>query len=228
MADDKIILTYSLPQNIFYNLKIAINNDNNFQKLKAIDNSSTQDSIIGLSPSNTYCFRITSFDPCNSNTISSNVVCSIKLDLDVQNNQNLLSWTTVGNNISNFSIERDNQQFAQLIAGQSNYTDQNLICNIENCYQVRVNYSDGGVSSTELLCGTSFSTDTPSGIDDLTVSVVTNDEIRVNWLDPANFVPAKYLTFQSVDRGSFEFLDSIQSTNFNSIVVSPYSDLTDG
>jgi len=221
MAGNKIIFTYSLPQSIFYNLEIAINNDNNFQKLKSIDNSSTQDSIIGLSPSNTYCFRITSFDPCNSNTISSNVVCSIELDLDVQNNQNLLNWTSLGNNISNFLIERDNQQIAQLIAGQSNYADQNLICNIENCYQVRVNYSDGGVSFTELLCGTSFSTDTPSSIDDLTVSVVAIDEIRLNWLDPTNFIPVKYLTFQSVDRGSFEFLDSLQSTNFNNSGVSP-------
>jgi len=221
MAEDKILLSYSLPQNIFYNLEITINNNNNFQKLKAIDNSSTQDSIIGLNPSITYCFRITSFDPCNSNTISSNVVCSIEFDLDLQNNQNLLSWTTLGNNISDFSIERDNQQVAQLIAGQSNYTDQNLICNIENCYLVRVNYSDGGVSSTELLCGTSFSTDTPDSIDDLSVSVVANDEIRLSWLDPVNFVPAKYLTFQSIDKGSFKFLDSLQSTNFNNTGVSP-------
>ncbi len=221
VADDNIELTYSLPQSIFYNLEIAINNDNNFQKLKAIDNSSTLDSIIGLDPSNTYCFRITSFDPCNSSTIFSNVVCSIELNVDIQNNQNLLSWTTMGSNISNFSIERDNQQIAQLIAGQSNYIDQNLICNIENCYQVKVNYSDGGVSSTKSLCGTSFSTDTPASIDDLTVSVVANDEIRLQWLDPTNFVPTKYLTFQSVNKGSFEFLDSLQSTDFNNTGIAP-------
>ncbi|HEX9651624.1 MAG TPA: PKD domain-containing protein, partial [Cyclobacteriaceae bacterium] len=64
-----IILNYTLPQSILYDIQIAVENGNIFQKLKSISNQSSKDTIRNLNPSRNYCFRIISYDPCVNNTI---------------------------------------------------------------------------------------------------------------------------------------------------------------
>ncbi len=222
LPNDRIALNYTLPQSIFYDLEIAVNGSSTFQKLKDISNTSSTDTISGLDLNQRYCFRVTSFDPCTNNTIASNVVCTVDLGLNIANNVNQLSWNTLTGGISNFTVNRDGQPLSTVANSLSQFADNNITCNTNYCYQLVVNYTSGGMSFSRELCGISISTDAPSAVNNLSVSV-NGDQYELDWSAPVGFVPVDYFVGRSASLVVTDNIDTVQTNSYidNSIAASP-------
>jgi len=213
VSNNDLILNFTLPQNIFYDLEIAVDNDTIFQKLKNLSNSATSDTIQNLDLNINYCFRITSFDPCNLNKISSEILCSVNAFLNIQSNLNQLSWSSIQGSIIQFDILRDSLVIANLANSVTSFSDSAIICNTNYCYQVMAIYPGGEISNSVLICGKSFSNDIPSSIDNIS-SIVTDNQIELRWPSPLSFTPQDFFISRAVSGNSPSRIDTVQVNNY--------------
>jgi len=213
VSNNNLILNFTLPQNIFYDLEIAVDNDTIFQKLKDLSNSAVSDTVKNLDLKNNYCFRITSFDPCNLNKISSEILCSVNAFLNIQNNLNHLSWSSIQGSVTRFDILRDSLVIANLGNLVTGFSDSAIICNTNYCYQVRAIYPGGEISNSVVICGTSFSKDIPSSIENIS-SIVTDNQIELRWPSPLSFTPQDFFISRAVSGNSPSPIDTVQVNNY--------------
>lgn len=182
--NNDIDLTFTFPQNLSYRLEAAVANAQNFQFFQTLTQNDTNLSISGFSPDvQQYCFRISAIDPCFGNVLYSNINCSLSTDLNIINNENLLSWQTVeqGNGEENYQVSRNTiPNFITFPSGTFNFDDKQVNCNVDYCYTVTNLYDNGSQSISTSICGTSFSTDTPPSIENMSVDIVS-DGVVLFW-----------------------------------------------
>jgi gliding motility-associated-like protein len=190
-----IELDFSLVQNVDYRLEAASGNAVNFQFLQLISPGDTNLTLSGF-PSDVqrFCFRIGASDACNGSIIYSNIVCTIAADLDITNNINQLSWETIEQGLGeeNYQIGRNAvPDFITFPAGSFNFDDQQVNCNTDYCYTVSIQYDNGSESIAPVICGTSFSTDTPPSIENLSIDI-RDDGALLTW-DDISEIDTSYL-----------------------------------
>lgn len=181
LDNSSLELSYDLLPDIKYNLEILPPNSTTYSYVKEISEGTVKDTIRNLSMSdNYYCFRIAALDPC-SNTVAnySNSICSIDLDLSTQDNVNVLTWQTLNPDI-NFSLLRDDLLTQPASASSRSFNDTNIECNIEYCYTLVANYSNGYTSTSLPQCGTSFSTTPPALVNNIS-TIVNGTSIDIIW-----------------------------------------------
>ncbi|ELR70008.1 hypothetical protein C900_04378 [Fulvivirga imtechensis AK7] len=186
LDNSSLELNYDLQPDIKYDLEILPPNATKYSYVKGISESTLKDTIRNLSLSdNYYCFRIAVRDPCN-NTVAaySNSVCSIDLNLSTQDNVNVLTWQTTDPDI-NFSLVRDDLLTQPVSASARSYNDTNIECNIDYCYTLVANYTNGHTSTSLTQCGTSFSTTPPAEVRNIS-TIVNGTAINIVWEAPAN------------------------------------------
>jgi gliding motility-associated-like protein len=196
---DSIQLDFTTQSNILYRLEIAVNSAAPFQLYRTIYNTASA-LITDLKPDdNFYCFRLTTFDPCNNATFNSNVVCSSNLDLTVQNNSNNLTWITSAAGVSDFRMNRTTSAGAlsTTVTGTS-YSDTNINCGTEYCYRLTTNYPNGSRSISIEKCGTAISTDIPETVQNIT-AVVNDPGVTLQWEPIPNFTPKEFSVFRSLN-----------------------------
>jgi gliding motility-associated-like protein len=217
-----LALNYSPQQNIQYKLEIAVNNSSTFQQFQTLYGVSTA-SMPNLNvEDNFYCFRLGSFDPCANNNVYSAPVCSQNFDLNIQSASNNLTWTTAPTGIINTRILKDDNLFRTLAGAPSAFTDTEVVCKTEYCYQV-VNVYPNNVTSISLKkCGTSFITSTPTAIDNIT-SEVTEAGVTLNWQQNPLFTAATYSLLRAQNNNPFILLDQTTSNNYSDISYSTES-----
>jgi gliding motility-associated-like protein len=199
LDNSNIRLAFTNVPDVQYRLEIATNNSNTFQQIKTLSNR-TADTVRNLrTDDNFYCFRIGAFDPCANQTFYSNTICSANLDLEVQNNQNRVTWATSTAGVSTFRITRSTPASGQSIStnvAASPYLDSDVNCGTEYCYQLTTFYSNNSQSVSLLKCGTAISNDIPASISDIS-TVVNQNGIDILWKVPNNFTPSQYSIFKS-------------------------------
>ncbi len=217
-----LTLDYSPQQNIQYKLEIAVNNSSTFQQFQTLYGVSTA-SMPNLNvEDNFYCFRLGSFDPCANTNIYSPPVCSQNFDLNIQSASNNLTWTTAPTGIINTRILKNDNLFRTLAGAPSAFTDTEVVCKTEYCYQV-VNVYPNNVTSISLKkCGTSFITSSPTAIDNIT-SEVTDAGVTLNWQQNPLFTAATYSLLRSQNNNPFILLDQTTSNNYSDISYSTES-----
>jgi gliding motility-associated-like protein len=121
-------------------------------------------------------------NPCGAGRENSNVVCNINADLLLSNNTNTISWDHIQTGQEQESrIGRNSiSDYITIPSGTNNFDDLQIQCETFYCYSVTIIYSDGSESKSPEVCGTSFSSDTPSLIQDLSVDIL-NDGARLDW-----------------------------------------------
>lgn len=199
------LLGYVPQPNTNYHLQLAINNDTNFQRYLT-DSVDPNQNTVTISDSNIdfernyYCFRIATFDKCsNSYTGFSNTICSIDLNnIAVGNNELSLDWNSANTNVNEYIITKNTDvNYARV---QTNiFTDSNnLICNTDYCYTVIADHStNGSITSTSLeRCETAVSSDVPSAITNISISV-SEPNIDLTWELPVGFTPTEYHLYRS-------------------------------
>jgi gliding motility-associated-like protein len=211
-TNGEIILNYILPQSVLYDIQIAVENGNIFQKLKSISNQSSKDTIRNLNPSRNYCFRIISYDPCVNNTITSNIVCSINFDSRALDGSNEITWETVNGQATDFILEKDMSVLATPNSLEVEYLDSAIVCGQDYCYQILANFQGGGQAISVIACVTSFSTAQPDPVTDVSVNV-NNLVVEIEWPQPLNFTPDQYFLEASFDNSGFSLIRTL-TTNF--------------
>lgn len=194
VLDDKSIqLNINSQPDILYRLEIKTNNT--FQLLKNVYNS-TSEIVSGLKTDNTYyCFRVSTFDPCNNSvSFPSNTICSVNFDLEVQNNVNNLTWNTDASVLTGYEIERTPPGTTILPITETSYPDTNITCGTAYCYRIIAHYPDGVQSISLQKCGTAISTDIPSPVEDIS-AIVNPNGVILQWQQVLDFTPAEFSVF---------------------------------
>jgi gliding motility-associated-like protein len=200
LDETSIRIAFPGQNNTQYRVEMATNSNTNFQQTGTMFNSFV-DTIRNITPdANVYCFRIKTFDPCSNSTLSSNTVCSNNLDVEVQNNQNMVTWSSLGgtNPITSQQvvITPTNSGSSFTVANATSpYADTDVVCGTEYCYRVTTFYSNGSESISLSKCGTAISTDIPISINDIS-TVVNEDGVLLEWLSPTGFTPERYSIYK--------------------------------
>ncbi len=197
-----IQLDYTAQPNILYRIEIATNNNTTFQLYSTTYNV-TSAVVPNLRPDdNYYCFRVVAFDPCTNGLHPSNVICSSNVDLNVQNNSNNVNWITSATGVTSYTINKSylipnttSTATTQLSPVSSPYSDNDIVCGTEYCYQVITNYPNGSKSVSLQKCGVAISTDPPSTLENIS-SVVENPGVTLNWKIPLDQTPQDFSVYK--------------------------------
>jgi gliding motility-associated-like protein len=208
-------LGFTPQTNIEYHAEIGINNSNNFQQYQTLYGVNSMTAANLTVDKSYYCFRLSSFDPCaNANTYST-PVCSHDFDLTAASGVDQLAWQTSSLGISNIQIDRNNGLLTTVPGTTTSYNDNAIVCKTNYCYQLVSKYAGGATSTSLQKCVTSFTTVTPSAIDN-TSSVVSNNNTQVDlaWLQNPAFTVSRYNVFRLQGRGAYVLLDTTNTTKF--------------
>lgn len=149
-------------------------------------------------------FRLTATDRCG-NSVSSEI-SSVALNTTAENDQNQLNWQTAPG-VAEYVVYRDGQQIAQLAANQSGYTDANVQCPNQYCYQVTALYSNGAQSVSDTVCVRAVSRQKPPVVQNL-VATIQNGFPEISWEVPAGFSAQAFTIFRSENGGVWLKLDN--------------------
>ena len=210
-----IRLEFNALPNIQYRLGIATNSATNFQQAGTIANVNV-DTVRNLrTDDNYYCFQLAAYDPCNNRVINSTTICSANFDIAVRNSAIDVSWTTATAGISSFRLDRNASDGTSFGTSPptSPYTDTDITCGTEYCYQLTTNYPNGSRSVSLIKCGTGFSTETPTAIGNIT-AIVGDASLLLNWQADPDFVPEEFAIEKSVG-GNYSTLSTTTQTAFS-------------
>lgn len=205
---------------IQYKLAAATNNASSFAPVNTIlDPVVNFETIASIRPDdNYYCFRLDTYDACtNTRVASSTVVCSVVFDAIAANNQNELTWNTAlpsGTHPSgSFTVVKEGIQLSPTLPpNQFAFTDTEVICNMDTSYQLIINYPSA--TSISLLKNvTSFSSDVPTAITDITANV-TGTGVDIDWLQDPAFTPLQY-DVSKIENGITSSLGVSTTTSFS-------------
>ncbi|MBL3657489.1 T9SS type B sorting domain-containing protein [Fulvivirga sediminis] len=173
---------YNLPENVLYQLYIKPNNQGTWQKYgKRFFNIDNQTATTGLRlKDNVYCFMLRAYNPCDMiYTTASNEICTSILSLSTESDVNKLSWTAKSPEV-NFTLERSDKLSQPIDANDRSYSDTNISCGTEYCYQLVAHYNGGHTSRSASVCGTAFS-NTPPEIPSNIATIVEGQSIMLKW-----------------------------------------------
>jgi gliding motility-associated-like protein len=206
-------LDFVQPVNVQYKLEMATNTQG-FVQLQSLFGVATS-TITNLNlDNNYYCFRLSSYDPCNFQNNYSQTICSHKLSVTPQNGQNKIDWPTNTTGVSSVNIERNNTLYNTINNGATvTFLDSDVVCKTDYCYQLTSSYSWGGKSTSLSKCGTAISSNIPPTITNAT-SVVESDGVKISWVQQPLVTATNYSILKALGTGSFNFYDNSLVTNY--------------
>lgn len=214
VSNNSVVLNYSLANNVLYELQVAANGGSNFSPIKTLTPNITSDTITGLDLANNYfCFRVATINACVGSIDNlSTEVCSISANLATLDDFNQLTWSTADPDIS-FDILRDDlsNPLVTVPAVRRDYDDANILCQTAYCYTLVANYNGGATSTSLPVCGTSFSTNPPDSIQNISTQV-DNSAITIDWESPNT---ANQLTYSIYERnGGLRYIGTSDTSVF--------------
>ncbi|HEY5690929.1 MAG TPA: gliding motility-associated C-terminal domain-containing protein [Cyclobacteriaceae bacterium] len=214
IADKSTIkLDFSIQPNIQYRLEIAVGNAGPFQLAQTLYDVNTF-TLSSLSPEiNYYCFRLGALDACNGASNYSNIICSSKVNLSIEDGLNKLSWITANTGIQSTEVERDNATFTIIPGAPTSFNDIDIECKTQYCYRVINRYGGGARSISLQYCGTSFKVTNPPAVIN-TSAVVTNTGLKLEWQQEPGSTPSLYNILISADGQNFGPLAFASATNY--------------
>ncbi|QHT66500.1 T9SS type B sorting domain-containing protein [Rhodocytophaga rosea] len=188
-----------------------------YQEVASIPNppdGTTISTITGLNTrQTTYIYKIVATDICN-NQVSSEEVSSLLLSGTAANNHNELSWQQANIPFQQFSVQRDNQVFSQIaIPSQRNFTDTQVQCPNEYCYQITGQTLSGAISVSNQVCIQAISNTRQPAIQNLTVSIENNIPV-LSWLLAPGVTGSQFTIFRADNGGDFLELDRTTSLTY--------------
>lgn len=208
-----LTLDFNALPNIQYKLEIAPNTSSTFQLIKNVYNVVSETVSNLKTEDNYYCFRLGVYDPCNNTTVYSNTICSANVDLAVQNNANVLSWITRTTGVSNFRVTRTTSgSTLNVSASASPFTDSDIICGTNYCYQLTTLYPNGSSSISLQKCGTTISNDIPTAINNIS-AVVNGSSVDLDWQAIPGFTANNYFLYKS-DGGDYSLLSTFNALSY--------------
>ncbi|WP_299701050.1 gliding motility-associated C-terminal domain-containing protein [uncultured Pontibacter sp.] len=167
--------------------------------------------VSDLNTSEAAQYRVRPADDCgNQLQIFSAPVSSLVLGVQAGDEQAILNWTGISGNVQSYAIYRDGNLLTEVSGTTSNYTDPNLSCGENYCYQI-TGIANGGqsrsVSVSRCLQVTSTATP-PAGY--LYSSYDENNQIQLKLTVPAGEAAQQVRFQRSIDGEPFADLASGQ------------------
>jgi gliding motility-associated-like protein len=151
---------------------------------------------------NFYCFRISLADPCTNTLQAFNTVCSVQLEGQSDNQVNQLVWNTSISGLQRFEIYRDGNLLSTLNPGSLNFTDSDVICGINYCYEVVAIGASGASSFSNIFCLRTSAGAAPPPIENISASVDGNS-IVLNWPSPIPMADLVFRIFRRTAQSGF-------------------------
>jgi gliding motility-associated-like protein len=203
--ESTIDLSFPSETNILYRLEIA-QNSTNFQLYQPMLYGVNSFTVTNLRlADNYYCFRLDSYDDCKGAHTYSPIICSQKVNLSIQNGLNKFNWQTSDVGVTTFDVIRNQTPYSLNVPmDASSFSDTDIDCKKEYCYQVVTNYSHGAKSFSLEQCGISFVKNTPTAPASVS-SVVnnTNTQVSLTWDQDPLFTATEYSIYKSMNQNAF-------------------------
>jgi len=139
-------------------------------------------------------------------------VCSQEFTVVPQSTVNQLNWITSAAGVADYTVARDKAPYAT--TPTLSYTDANVICKTNYCYQITTNYANGSKSISLEKCAEAFSLQLPTPIDDAS-AVVSESQVSLSWLQDPQFTTSLYSVYRSQNSGSFQLLGTSPGPAFD-------------
>jgi len=136
------------------------------------------------------CLKVKIFDQCGTFAESEAVYCHMGVKATAQDGQNLLAWKAYTGAAPTGSFQQyvlyKNSQPFQVITdiAQQTYTDANITCKENYCYQIVAEFASAGfyfTSSANSACVTAFSMQIPPQVSFLNATIETARSVRLFW-----------------------------------------------
>jgi len=195
-------LDFTPQTNIQYKLEIAINSTN-FQQFQTLYGVSSLTIPSLRLDDNFYCFRLSSFDPCSGQSINfSQPVCSHNFDLTLISDVNRLNWLTSSAGVTKVDVLRDKNLYTSIPGAPVTFSDVDVDCNINYCYQIRSTFVGGATSTSLEKCGISVTTTKPPTVLN-TSAVVSSSGVQLDWIQEPASKASTYTILRSSNQGIF-------------------------
>ncbi len=176
-----------------------------FQTVATFDNPTPGEmgqTITGLSTANTsHTFRVVTYDVCG-NTFVSDEISTIALAVLAGDSQNLTNWTIhPTSTLVDYNLYRNDQLLNTFSPGQTNFTDEAIVCPEQYCYRTEATLSGGAKSISNSVCVTAFSTRKPPALQNVKATV-ENGQSVVSWEAP-NTGKNEYFLSRSENGGAY-------------------------
>jgi len=187
-----------------YKLEIATNKATGFQQL-GTPVATNPFLISTLRPDlNYYCFRLNISNACTGALLppASNILCSVKLDVTAENNQNRLVWQTYTPVLSGYNLKRNGVVITSPPAASLSYIDTNVACKQKYTYELTaLSGASKSISNRDSVIA--FSTTVPTAVTDIT-AVVGQSGVDLEWQPVSGFTPKAFQVYKNVNGESFQ------------------------
>jgi len=221
-VNGSVRLRYNTNPQTAYMLEIKEMNAPNYEVIDTITANYQPDTytITGLNTSaQSYCFRLTAFDPCDLSTLPSEPICSIQLNATPQNNQNQVEWNTTSSDFVRYEVLKNDALLTTIsqINDQS-YIDADVVCGSQYCYRVSM-FNNNSVSVSDTVCVEAFSNDTPGPVINVSASV-QEPAVALDWEPPAT-PAALFILARIDDNDSLVINEDILNASFSDLDANP-------
>ncbi|MCC5928546.1 MAG: gliding motility-associated C-terminal domain-containing protein [Cyclobacteriaceae bacterium] len=193
-AEGIIEVAYTKSPDALFIIEVAQNGTGNFTIVDTLLNNEVN-GMYRMENLNTldnfYCFRISVADPCNNTLQAFNTVCSVQLEGQSDNEENILNWNTAMPGVQSYEIYRDGILAGTRGPGTTTFTDNDVVCGINYCYQIVAVGTQGVSSFSNTFCLRTTSGAAPPPVENISASVAGNT-IVLNWPSP---IPSADLVF---------------------------------
>ena len=223
LSTSEIALTFETLKDQLYEVSIKSGTSSSYSKIDTLENVSGLQTFVAKNlntETNSYCFKIRTFDYCGLKEATTAEYCSIKLSGTAQNQSNDLSWNTDATFQANDYQLKINNQISTDFKSRSSangYTDINVVCGTQYCYQITGNYSDGVTSVSNSKCLNAISNAIPPAVSEILATVNANI-VAINW--PAASATNYTLSF-SVNKSAFATLSVTSSNSYIDVQNNP-------
>ncbi|MBB6611939.1 gliding motility-associated C-terminal domain-containing protein [Pontibacter sp. Tf4] len=187
-----------------------------FQPVRPVSVPSTSITIDKLNTSVPQQFRITGTDACNQNLPASNIITTIPIVADGGNERATVNWQTIAGTFQQFDVYRNGVLQQSFPGATTAYTDANVRCGQQYCYELRGRSADGKSVSVSAQPCVSVTSTTPPPAPDLLASFNLQNEIELSLRLPPGDA-AQSITY---DR-------SLNGTPYKNLATTPDLTLTD-
>lgn len=209
---DSISFDFNTTESVDYILELSPDTLSTYNTINSF-NSTGAPFIYMDSSENGYCYRLRTRDACFNEKISE-TICSVKLDAEAFNNENIVTWNPypLPVNIIRWELFKNQQSYSQYNPDfqQTIVTDTQIICNQDYCYQLEAELFGGVRSLSNEVCVRGLSLDTPSAAKAFNVSI-ENNATQIDWM--ADSLAELYLLRRGFTRTTI--FDSTEQNTFS-------------
>jgi len=206
----EINLSFQLSPHVQYFLEEQID-ASPFQVIQQLDTELTNLQLTGKDVTQTHIYRIGAFNPCDNVISYSGVLPILPTAVTAEAESNEISWTSYQSfGLLGYQLLKNGLAFANPAEDTNSFTDIDIACGQENCYELVVQLSDSRTVNIDMGCVISIGTNQPITTEYLLPSI-ENNQLVISWqLDTDQGISNLFLYKTSSFNTPGSFTDTIQ------------------